>query len=258
MPIPWPLALIFDCADSPRHIQALSFAAMLFESQYHIPSYGHFYENETDHRQSYGYVRELLQLRQHIMREAALQDAAARPPSFAEQRTWVLKSPMHLESSNALLHAFPEGFTLVRLHRDPYRVILSLATMLAYIQALQSDRPKPRQVLEYWTGRIERMLRKAVADDGRLKSARNVEVIDLSFDELMADPAGVAARCLQSAGLQVDAAVRAQLAAYVKAHPRNATGAGRFSYSLEVFGTKLSEVEIRRRFDFYTRRFLSE
>ena len=78
MPIPWPLALIFDCADSPRHIQALSFAAMLFESQYHIPSYGHFYENETDHRQSYGYVRELLQLRQHIMREAALQDAAAR------------------------------------------------------------------------------------------------------------------------------------------------------------------------------------
>ena len=68
----------------------------------------------------------------------------------------------------------------------------------------------------------------------------------------------MAARCLQSAGLQVDAAVRAQLAAYVKAHPRNATGAGRFSYSLEVFGSKLSEVEIRRRFDFYTQRFLSE
>ena len=256
------------------HLQALSFAAMLFESQYHIPSYGRMYENETDHTRSYWYVRELLQLRQHLHREAEREQRGQRGPAQpgtpegtgtgtgahtqadTSPRTWVLKSPMHLESSDALLHAFPEGFTLVRMHRDPFRVVLSLATMLAYIQALQSDRPKPRRVLEYWVGRLERMLRKADADDERLRGAPNVQVVDLSYDELVDDPAGIAERCLASAGLQVGAEVRSQLQAYVSAHPRNATGGGRFRYSLDVFGSKLTEAQIRQRFLFYTEKHL--
>ena len=38
-------------ADLPHeelHLQALSFVSMLYESQYHVPSYGRWYEG-TDH-----------------------------------------------------------------------------------------------------------------------------------------------------------------------------------------------------------------
>ena len=115
------------------HLQALSFYSMLYESQYHVPSYGAYYENGTKpwralHRlRSYEYVRDLLKVRQWRTREDA----------DRKDRTFVLKSPMHLECADALLHMLPtQGFTLVRMHREPLNVVLSLATMLAYIQAL--------------------------------------------------------------------------------------------------------------------------
>ena len=104
-----------------------------------------------------------------------------------------------LECADALLHMLPtQGFTLVRMHREPLNVVLSLATMLAYIQALQSDRPQPAAVLEYWVGRLERMLRRAVADDDRLRARENVDVVDIAYEELIRDPSGTAARVLEA------------------------------------------------------------
>ena len=236
------------------HLQALSFYSMLYESQYHVPSYGAYYENGTKpwralHRlRSYEYVRDLLKVRQWRTREDA----------DRKDRTFVLKSPMHLECADALLHMLPtQGFTLVRMHREPLNVVLSLATMLAYIQALQSDRPQPAAVLEYWVGRLERMLRRAVADDDRLRARENVDVVDIAYEELIRDPSGTAARVLEAHGLSVDATQRRRLKDYEESHPRNATGGGRFAYDLGVFGSTLTEGEIAARFSFYRERFLS-
>jgi hypothetical protein len=251
------------------HLQALSFSAMLFESQYHIPSFGERYENQTDHKPSYWYIRELLQLRQWLGGGVG-GGGAALTKADGERRVWALKSPMHMESSEALLHAFPEGFTLVRLHRDPVQVILSLCTMLVYIQALQSDFPKPRDVFEYWTARLERVLRKAVADDALLRSRSRgdgeegrVNVIDVTYEELMAGPEAVAQRIFEAAGLTVGGEVRLNLAEYMRKHPRNATGAGRFRYRFGVFTgdeSAADEAAVRdrlaARFEFYTSRFL--
>ena len=124
-------------ADGLVHVQY----SMLYESQYHVPSYGAYYENGTKpwralHRlRSYEYVRDLLKVRQWRTREDA----------DRKDKTFVLKSPMHLECADALLHMLPtQGFPLVRMHREPLNVVLSLATMLAYIQALQSDQRADR------------------------------------------------------------------------------------------------------------------
>ena len=151
-------------------------------------------------------------------------------------------------------HALPEGFTLVRMHRNPVKVILSLSTMLAYIQALQSDSPKPAEILDYWTRRIERMLRKSDADDAMLRASDKVKVIDLDYEDLIRNPAAVAAGVLEDAGLQVTDDVRQRLSAYVDAHPRNLTGGGRFAYGLSVFNSTKwpDEAAIARHFEFYT------
>jgi hypothetical protein len=226
---------------------------MLYESQYHIPTYGDDYENATDHAASYRYMRTLLQLRQALAGDSAGVGSAAG-------RRWVLKSPMHLESLRSLVTMLPEGFTLVRLHRDPLAVVKSLSTMLAYVQALQTDRPKPAAILEYWVGRLERMLRRMAADDDAgVLSKAGVQVVDLQYDELVRDPASAASAAFEAAGFAVSAEVRARLEAYVRTHPRNGTGSGRFSYDLTVFGSDsphVTEEAIRRRFAFYTDRYV--
>ena len=136
-------------------LQALTLSAILFESQYHVPSYGERYENYTDHKPLR--TRTLLQLRQWL---------AGSEHGGSRRRVWAQVPHAH-GIQRRFAPCVPRGFT-VRLHRDPTQVILSLSTMLVYIQALQSDRPKPQQVFEYWTARIERILRKSIADDAML------------------------------------------------------------------------------------------
>ena len=134
------------------------------------------------------------------------------------------------------------------------------------IRLLSGVAPQPNAVQSASTGTATGSITRSTTQPAKAPAQQNAPATtapDNSVLIVALQAQLVRVGCLNGAvdgiiGPNTRAAVRAQLAAYVKAHPRNATGAGRFSYSLEVFGTKLSEVEIRRRFDFYTRRFLSE
>ena len=215
---------------------------MLYESQRELRRVLRTKPWRALHRlRSYEYVRDLLKVRQWRTREDA----------DRKDRTFVLKSPMHLECADALLHMLPtQGFTLVRMHREPLDVVLSLATMLAYIQALQSDRPQPAAVLEYWVGRLERML--AAPSPTTIASARgrtstlSTLRTKSSFATRPAPPRACWRRMVSLSTRRM----RQRLRGLREAHPRNATGGGRF-HDLGVFGSALTEGEIAARFDFY-------
>jgi hypothetical protein len=161
---------------------------------------------------------------------------------------WVLKSPQHLEQLGPLLATFPDA-TIVVTHRDPVSVVQSAATMLAYGARMNYRTPRPGWYLDYWTDRIRRLLEASVRDRVLLPAGRTIDVL---FHEFMADDLATVERIYEVAGLAMTDAARAQIAAYLRDHPRGVEG--QVVYDLRRdFGAEPAAV--REPFGFYFDRF---
>jgi len=161
---------------------------------------------------------------------------------------WVLKCPQHLEQLPVLRAAFPDA-TIVVTHRDPVSVIQSAITMLAYGQRNGRKKVQAQALVEYWSDRVEHLLRACVRDRGSLPEAQS---IDVPFDEFMADDVAMVERIYAKAGDEMTPAVRAELQAFVGSHPRGKYG--RVIYDLKGdFG--VDPEELRERFAFYFEAF---
>lgn len=222
---------------TPEHVheeielQELDFCTYGIEWYARVPRWRDFYLS-CDARPSYTYLKRVLQVLTWL-----------RGPN-----RWVLKSPQHLERLPELVETFPDA-TVVLTHRDPVHVIQSATTMVAYGSRLRRDRIDLADVAEYWTDRIERLLRACVRDRDRLAPDRSVDVL---FHEFMADDVATVERIYRAAGLPMTEAARARLDAFMAANPRGRHG--RVVYDLRRdFG--LDPAELRRRFAFYFDRF---
>jgi hypothetical protein len=161
---------------------------------------------------------------------------------------WVLKSPQHLEQLGPLLATFPDA-TIVVTHRDPVSVVQSAATMLAYGARMNYRTPEPEWYLAYWADRIRRLLEASVRDRKLLPAGRTVDVL---FHEFMADDLATVEQIYEVAGLPMTDGARAQIAAYLSAHPRGVEG--QVVYDLRRdFGAEPAAV--REPFGFYFERF---
>jgi glyoxylase-like metal-dependent hydrolase (beta-lactamase superfamily II)/putative sterol carrier protein len=210
-----------------------NFSSYTFEWTGHVPHYRDHYL-ATDQTPHYAYLKRLLQVLQH-------RDGGPRKP-------WVLKSPQHLEQLPTLLATFPDA-TIIFTHRDPVAVIQSTVTMLGYAQRIARNVLDMPGLLAYWTDRMERLLKKGVADRSLVPDERSYDSL---FHELMADTEGKLEQIYNLYGVPRTARSRAEQAAFLEAHPRGKDG--RVRYDLEgQFGTK-PEV-VRERFRFYLERF---
>jgi hypothetical protein len=161
---------------------------------------------------------------------------------------WVLKCPQHMEQLPVLHSVFPDA-TIAITHRDPVDVIQSAITMLAYGQRMSRREVDMQGLLEYWSNRIEGLLRACVRDRDHLPRTQS---IDVPFGEFMADDIAMVGRIYERAGLELDVTALADLEAFMAKHPRGKDG--RISYDLEGdFG--ISPDTLRQRFDFYFQRF---
>jgi hypothetical protein len=209
------------------------FSSYVFEWTGHVPRYRDHYL-ATDQTPHYAYLRRVLQILQH-------RDGGPSKP-------WVLKSPQHLEQLPALLTTFPDA-TIVFTHRDPAAVIQSIVTMLGYSHRMARDILDMPSLLAYWTDRIERLLKRGVADRALVPAGRSDDCL---FHELMADTEGKLDHIYRVYGMPRTERSRTEQAAFLEAHPRGK--AGRVRYDLEgLFGKKPEAV--RERFGFYFERF---
>jgi hypothetical protein len=157
---------------------------------------------------------------------------------------WVLKTPQHLEQLGPLMRTFPEA-TIALTLRDPVAVIQSAITMLAYGDRLRRREVDADGLATYWVDRIERLLRAAVVDIGRIEATRRV---DVEFGAFMADELGTVERILDAAGIGMSDPARRQLEAYIRTNPRGKNG--RLAYDLRR-DFHLDPNEVRERFGFY-------
>lgn len=222
---------------SPEHIHeeielmGMDFSMMLFENYAVLPDWRDYYlrHDQTPH---YRFLKRALKALQWM-----------RGPE-----RWVLKSPQHMEQSLPLKTVFPDA-TFVLPHRDPVSVIASMLTMQTYASRISRDPVVPREVGQYWAGRLVRMLRRCVEDRGHLPASQS---IDLMFDEVAGDGLGAVERVYQLASLPMTADVRAAMEHYIHHNPRGKHG--RILYDLKRdFG--IDQEALRGQLEFYYEKF---
>lgn len=192
------------------------------------------YYAEDQHGQ-YAYMKDVLRL---LLWQQRGSDQPTR---------WVLKCPQHLEQLPVLYDTFPDA-TFVLTHRDPVAVIQSAITMLAYGQRMNRRRVMLTQLLEYWTARVEHLLRACVRDRAVLPAAQS---LDLPFHVLTGDDLGAVARIYALAGLELGPAALGELRSFSE---QQQDAYGRVVYDLQgQFG--VAPGQLRERFGFYFEAF---
>lgn len=209
---------------------AMDFTSVLFESSWHVPSYGAWYE-QADRTPAYRFLKRSLKALQFLNRKDR----------------WLLKTPEHLMNLPALAREFPDA-TFVQTHRDPVRITASLTVMIAYGSRMQQRGADPREIARYWAARTEDFLRASVRDRDALPSDR---VIDVHFDDFMEDMKGTAKRILEHAGHPYGTATDRAIDRFLAENPKGKHGV--VDYRLEDLG--IDPEERHEALAFYRERF---
>jgi|GEM_PF-6611102 len=201
------------------------FLDLVFLLHFHVPGYLAHYA-AAPHGSSYQEFRNWL---------AGL-EAGASPA-----RRWVLKSPRHLSHWREAAAAFP-GARVVRLRRDTAEVAPSLVFFAWKVRRLFSSDAAAEDVLRDWLPVLRETEARADAASRELPAGRLLEV---EFNEVRADPVGVARRIHEWAGWAWDAGVEAPLRQWAAAHAGSFRAARPSDGDWAAFGW--SPREIRRR-----------
>ena len=178
---------------------------------------------------------------------ASHRDQLQHLQSLAPARHWVLKSPQHLWSLDALLRVYPDA-RIVHTHRDPVKVAASVASLVCLLRGMSSDEIDPFEVGGDWAQRIAGGLDRAM--DARDADGDERRCFDLQFRDYMADPIGTIRRIYAHFGRELSPRAAERMQSFLDAHPRDEHG--RHEYTLEGYGLDLSHE--RKRFARYQSR----
>ncbi|WP_068071779.1 sulfotransferase family protein [Novosphingobium lentum] len=212
-------------------LQSFDFSSYMLDWFARVPRWQQYY---CDHDQTphYLYARKVVQIMTW----------------YKGPNRWVMKSPPNMENLPAVFAAYPDA-TVAITHRDPVAVLQSAITMMAYLDRLRRKDADLPGLAQYWINRIERLLRKCIADRARIPQDK---VIDVMFHEFLADQRGTVDAICARADLPVDAAASAAIGGFLDDNRRHRHG--RVAYDLAgQFGVDIAA--LRRRFQFYYDRF---
>ena len=151
---------------------------------------------------------------------------------------WILKSPGHLGPIDALFDTYPDAM-VVQTHRDPIRVIPSVANLEYTMRLVSSDDVDAarvgRQMMEVWS----KLLAQGIEARSR-QPERESSILDLPMREVVGDPIACVERIYGHFGLDLSDTARQRMEAYLVAHPKDEFGVHR--YSLEAFGLEAESV----------------
>lgn len=163
---------------------------------------------------------------------------------------WVLKAPSHLSALGALLAVYPDA-RIVLTHRDPLKVMASVASILFSTAWVRSDAVSAEQVLGWFTGPTCEMLLEGAEAVRQSGAADAAQFCDVRYADLMQDPFATLAGVYAHYGLPFTAAAEASMRAYLDAKPKGKHGAHRYEFEHTGFDV----AEERARFAQYQARY---
>ncbi len=222
-------------ADLPQECMPILAQSMLgpqLQMIFNVPSYQAWVDAQS-HAPAYTYHRHFLE---HLQ-------------SKHMKDRWVLKSPIHLRSLDALLIEYPDA-RIIFTHRDPAKTVPSLASLYYVIRGLASDSVDPcalgQQTTEWWADSLDAAT--AAREKHRDKAA---QFMDVQFEEVVADPVAALGRAYERFEIPWSADTESRMRAFLADNPRGKHGA--HQYEMEDFGLTLAQ--IRERFEGYCNRY---
>jgi hypothetical protein len=219
-----------ECSEITAHV----FRSLRFDTTYRIPSYRSWLD-QAGHLPAYRFHRRFLQHLQH-------QSPGGR---------WVVKCPDHLFALDTIRTVYPDA-RLVFVHRDPVKVLLSVAKLTEVLRRPFTRRLDPheigRQESARWLEGTQQMM--AVGDDAGLPEP----VHHVHHTALVSDPVGTVAALYRHFGLPFAAQAASAVEQYARDRPDGRYGPR--DYRFEDHG--LDAGQERDKFRGYTRRFAIE
>ncbi|RWM21650.1 sulfotransferase [Mesorhizobium sp.] len=161
---------------------------------------------------------------------------------------WVLKSPQHLWTLDALLAVYPDA-RIVQLHRDPVDALASYASLVRNLRRAVSDSQDPHEIgrewARYFAVGLNRTMQVRQASEGK------ASFLEISYWDLVTDPLRVIERIYAHCGRRLSGKSAERMRSYLKAHPADMFG--KHKYSLRDFG--LDRDEEAERFRAYRQAF---
>jgi hypothetical protein len=221
----------YTTADTPEeciHLLNHTFQDVQFGVETMMEPYGTWFQQQ-DHMPSYRYYADILRMLQW-----------QRPGE-----RWLLKSPAHLWALDCLTTLFPDC-SIIITHRNPLECVTSYASMM---ESMLIGRDFDRKafgpvVMEYLARKVESSLRQR-------ENISAERIIDLQFNDFIADGVGTVRRIYQHFNIAMTAEAENRFQQYADAHPMGKHG--KHDYKLEEYG--LTEQQILDRFAFYIERF---
>ena len=176
-----------ECSEITAHV----FRSLRFDTTYRIPSYRRWLD-QAGHLPAYRFHRRFLQHLQHQ----------------APGGRWVVKCPDHLFALDAIRAVYPDA-RLVFVHRDPVKVLLSVAKLTEVLRRPFTRRLDPREIGRQesarWLEGTQQMM--AVGDDAGLPEP----IHHVQHTALVADPVGTVAALYRHFGLTLAPRVAAAI-----------------------------------------------
>jgi hypothetical protein len=217
-----------ECVAITQH----DFATMLYPTTHYVPSYLQWLDG-ADMRPVYEAHKRWLQYFQW------------RCPA----QRWVLKSPGHLWALDALLTVYPDA-RIVQTHRDPLKVLASLASLVVLLRGMASDRIEPQAIGAEWAVRLAQGLEKTmqVRASGALRDDR---VFDMHFPEFIRDEIEMVGRIYRHFDMELSEEAEHRMRRFLAANPKDKHGAHRYTF----VQSGLDPAVERRRYAAYQERY---
>lgn len=200
---------------------AHQFTSMIFDVQYRVPSYEEWM-NTADVSDMFKFHQEFLQMLQWK----------------APAQRWALKSPQHLWHMKPLLEQYPDAL-LVQTHRDPARVLVSIASLIAALRRLGSDQVNLNDIARHYAGWLaigyEHTMH--VRDSGLLPAS---QVFDIQFSDFVQDQVGCVRRAYKHFDLDLPDGSTTAMQTFIDNNP--ADKHGKHMYQFKDTGLDLDEI----------------
>lgn len=189
------------------------FKSMIYWTSFDVPSYSEWLMKEADISSAYRYHKQFLQLLQW------------KHPGAP----WVLKSPGHLWTLDALLQEYPDA-RFIQTHRDPLKILTSLSSLVTALRKMSSNRIDPYQISREWAVWNAQGLNASV--EFRKKGLVPAEnFVDISFYEFMQSPIEQIKIIYQQFGLSLSSATEQKMSDYLHLHSQEQHGRHDYKFS---------------------------
>jgi len=160
----------------------------------------------------------------HKRQLQTLQWVAGRPTP-----RWVVKAPSHLSALPLVFSTYPDARVVIT-HRDPLRVIGSLADLMATLHYMHSDHVDHAVLVEFMAMGLEMQMDHVTAerDAGAIP---NDQIADVVYRDLVADPMGTIEGLYAGWELPVSEEFRTSLKAYLAARHTSRTPGHDYSFA---------------------------